>query len=187
MGYMDKKSIEKKKGAGPLAVIIIAICVFAVIVGVWLKIRQSSEVPVDVGQQLLERNLEVDYPEGPDAVMEYYYELYKYLYSGSSDVTYTSEIIWQMRLMYTRELQVLNPYEKQKEQALEEVVQGQTSGISIISSEITDTRYDEANQTIAYVTVKEYWTGIRNVTKRYSLYLEDGKWKIHRWDNVEKE
>ncbi|MFV0518725.1 MAG: hypothetical protein ACK5LY_00485 [Lachnospirales bacterium] len=184
---MAKANKKNSSSATIITILILILCIIAICVGVYLKMKEYSELPVDQGEILLEKNLETDYPESPKAVVEYYYDIYKYLYSGEADVTYTSELIWQMRLMYTRELQVLNPYEIQKEAALEEIVEGQTYGVKMLTYELQDLRYDDANSTIAYVTVKEYWSGIQNFTKEYALYLEDGDWKIHRWDILSRE
>ncbi len=189
MAKAVKKTKEKKSGSGGtiIALIIMAICIVAIFLGVTLKVKQNNEILPDQGAELLERNLEVDYPDSPIAVMTYYYDIYKYLYSGSANVSYTSELVWQQRLMFTRELQVLNPYEIQKETALEEIVSLHDSGLNIISVELSDAKLDPENTSIAYVTVTEYWTGLNNITKEYALYLEDGKWKIHRWDIIEQE
>ncbi len=188
MAKANKKTTKKKNGSSTvIALVIIFLCLVAVFVGVTLKIKQNSEEPVDQGLILLERDLEKDYPESPLAVMKYYYDISKYLYSGTNDITLTSDLIWQQRLMFTRELQVLNPYEVQKEKALEEIVQLQTNGVNMISVEISDARLDPENTTIAYITVTEYWTNSNNMTKEYALYLEDGKWKIHRLEIIGKE
>ncbi|MFV0440151.1 MAG: DUF6715 family protein [Lachnospirales bacterium] len=164
----------------------ILILVFVGIFFVGLKSRIESNAnknDVSEAERLLSVNLETDYPKGPEAVVTYYYEIFSYMYGGNSDVTYTSELVWQMRSLFTQELMSLNPYEMQKENALNEIVESQTTGVKILDARVENAYYDELNNNIAYVEVKEYWTGIRNKSVNYALYLEDGKWKIQRWDS----
>ncbi len=179
-----------KKGNSVLVSLITTIIIVGGLVlvyfGVSARMKEVVEPKVKEVDKVLSRNLETDYPDSPAGVVRHYYEIYTVIYSGNA-VSRTSDLVWQERGLFTKELQILNPYEIQVENVLEEIAMTQAGGDKLLTYEILDVYQDSENEKIFYVDVVEYWTGAVKVNKKYALFQEDNNWKIHRWDIIENE
>ncbi len=187
---MAKNNKKTTKVQGIIISILTTLLILAGLVLVYLGVSQRIDDTVTPKaskvDEVLSLSLETDYPASPSGVVTHYYDLYECMYSAEA-VDRTSDLVWQMRGLFTRELQILNPFEKQKENALNEVIQSQQTGLKFLSYEINDIYLDTANENITYIDVTEYWTGPQKIKKTYALFQEDNKWKIHRWDIIGNE
>ncbi len=181
---MSAKSNTKSAIISFITTVIILGGLVLVYFGISARMKDTVEPKYDKANEALSLNLETSYPQSPAAVTKHYYDLYMCIYSGEY-IERTSDLVWQMRGLFTQELQILNPFEIQKERTVEEVVKMQKQGLSILSYEITDIYEDTANDTISYVDVTEYWTGAQKASKKYALVEEDNRWKIHRLDFID--
>ncbi len=181
--------MSNKKGSSLvfsiITMLIIIVGLIALYFGVSARMKEAVKPKNNKVDNILAVDLETDYPNSPASVVRHYYEIYSVIYSGDA-IAKTSELVWQQRGLFSEELNLLNPFELQKDNVLSEIAKTQAGGNKLLTYEITDVYPDIEDEEIFYVETVEYWTGASKVIKTYALILDGDEWKIHRWDILEE-
>ena len=103
--------MKAKKRIGTISVILVLAC--AVVALYWYIDRSGKEAeePVNVvAKQILEKDLEKDYPPTPHAVAELYCGIVENIYSDKTTEKQLEELVRMELFLYDEELAAQNPY-----------------------------------------------------------------------------
>lgn len=103
--------MKAKKRIGTISAILVLAC--AIVALYWYIDRSGKEAeePVNVGaQQILDRDLEIDYPPTPYAVAQCYCGIVENRYSDKTTQEQLEELVRMELAMYDEELEEKNPY-----------------------------------------------------------------------------
>ena len=129
---------------------------------------------------LLIDDLQDNYPNSPRELMEVVLHISALLYGGGiRDNNQFLEVIYAQRLLFSRELLALNPFEGQYYAFLEGLAQAQDDGMTFNRGEIVEIHYLAQDYAVAHVA--RFWHGLGLTNWVYFLILEDDRWKIQAW------
>ncbi len=185
-----------KKSSSRIAVIVVLIIIAVVAYYGYLsnktKTRQQ-EASMTAVQEVLSRDLSMDYPPTPKEVVKYYNEIVKCLYNEECSEDDIEELGLQARELYDQELLDNNELGTNLKNLKSDVEESRKSkhrinNIALASSAnvdfFTEDGYEFARILCTYSIADE---GVSKVSSHVFLLRQDSekKWKIYGWDLAE--
>lgn len=184
--------MSKKKSLGNSSFTrFLLLVVAAVLIYIGFNYRMSSnnsenQIKQTEYEKILSLDFANNYPQGPYEVIHAYYEMVNYIYGGECKTDEIPVIIEKQRILLSDELLKMNSYDSQVAncEAIVEKLKENDQKIIEIEQGISEKNFDDDK--ISYLSVTEFYNiGISKKIK-YTLTLENDKWKIFRWDVIEE-
>lgn len=179
---------------------VIAIIVMGIIIGVYiLSIKNTGETkktvltnlpPVSERLQVIKEEIEEHYPATPKEVIEKHNELMEIGYSTDIKDEDFEAYAQNLRMLYTKQLQELNPLEEQVNKLIAERILSEDKPLIIITSEIEDitiVKDSSTDEEKSAEAIVKHGTNKGSTIKKYRLIKEDGMWKIQAWETQKSE
>ncbi len=156
------------------------------------KKAQEASIRNEAAEQLLDRDMEEDYPSTPEEVAEYCSNITEMLYSGTED-SYIEALAMKIREIYDDEFLENNEEEKYLTNLYSDIAAWKKAERTIINYVVL--KDDEKNiKTIdgrEYATIRVSYTIMEKVkvseVRKYLLRKDEaGRWKIFGWETEPK-
>ena len=185
-----------KKSSSRIAVIVVLIIIAVVAYYGYLSNKtktQQQEAGMTAVQEVLSRDLSMDYPPTPKEVVKYYNEIVKCLHNEECSEDDIEELGLQARELYDQELLDNNELGTNLKNLKSDVEESRKSkhrinNIALASSAnvdfFTEDGYEFARILCTYSIADE---GVSKVSSHVFLLRQDSekKWKIYGWDLAE--
>ncbi|MDR3091332.1 MAG: hypothetical protein LBU36_03915 [Clostridiales bacterium] len=126
-------------------------------------------------------DLDREYPETPQDVVELYERIKLALYDGGIEDAEIALAFAKQQRLYGKELLELNPFDKRIQSVTDEVLAKRGAKDCAVSYVILEKTEPEDGK--CSVTAEETSTA-GTVNMKYNLIREDGKWKIYSWKKL---
>lgn len=196
---VSKKPV-KKKGKNSKSTIVLMIVVALVILTGYYYITAGKSKPQDTdevrainaqAQELLEMDLDRNYPEDPKEVVEIYSKITQSIYSDVDD-KYIKELGAKARMLYDEEFLALNPEDEYYNELLTNISTWRDNNRIITKYIVLGEDYSKYSiiEGIEYQTEYVLFTFQEEAkASQYWAFLlrknEEGQWKIAGWEAVE--
>lgn len=185
---------------GQVKTLIIGCILVALLVGFYYYLsnrttgEQSEEVEtITQTQQVLLRNLDMNYPPSPKEVVKYYCDITQCFYNEENTDDQVYQLAMQIQKLYDDELVANQTQEEYMQNLISDIANMKQNGLVISSystssstdvEEFTEDGYEWARLYCNFVIRKG--TQIINTNERFLLRKDaDGHWKIYGWELVE--
>lgn len=192
----NEENTEKKSGS-VLKKVLIGLIMAALIAGFYFAISSrdnggdsaEEEARLKSGEDLLKKNLELDYPLTPTAVVSYYSDLLLVYYNDDCSDSLRKDLMDQSRLLYDEELLENNPEEDQLRALQADVTDYEKNKRQIINYTVCDTgdvKYGKLDgEEVALVAVSyriREKKDLGDIEEEFFLRKdEEERWKILGW------
>lgn len=181
-----------KKRGGVIVLILIAVLIVGAFALVTYRTPKSAEQTAEVEEkdELMNKNIEVNYPTTPREVMKLYNRYILCLYGVEGDKLTDDEVRAlgrKMRVMYDEELLASNSEEANLEKLMQEITAFRDDGKVIIQANVCDSNevdYIDVEDSSGALLESSYFIkkGSKEFSRTYQQYLmrkdESGNWKI---------
>ena len=192
----NEENTEKKSGS-VLKKVLIGFIMVALVAGFYFAISSrdsggssvEEEAQLKNGEDLLKKNLELEYPLTPTAVVSYYSDLLLVYYNDDCSDSLRKDLMNQSRLLYDEELLENNSEEDQLRALQEDVADYEKQKKQIINYTVCDTgdvkygKLDGEEVALAAVSyrVREK-KDLGDIEEEFFLRKDEkGHWKILGW------
>ncbi|MGL4737265.1 MAG: hypothetical protein ACRCW2_07370 [Cellulosilyticaceae bacterium] len=162
----------------------VMIGVMVLLVGAYIVILQKSpesKVEQTLTPTVTETLLET-LPQTPEELIETHNQLMAETYNSQTTEEDVQTLVSTMRKLYSKEFLALNTEIAQQEALIQELAVNSVGRMYLISSKLEYIKYnDKEDQAEAVVT---HQTTKGDQKRVYSMALEEGTWKILRWENI---
>ena len=192
----NEEGTEKKSGS-VLKKVLIGLIMVALIAGFYFAISSrdsggsgaEEEVKLKSGENLLKKNLELDYPLTPTAVVSYYSDLLLVYYNDDCSDSMRKDLMNKSRLLYDDALLEKNSEEDQLRALQADVVDYEKNKRQIIKFTVCDTgdvkygKLDGAEVALVAVSYRiREKTDLGDIEEQFFLRKdEEDRWKILGW------
>lgn len=177
--------------------VVIGVILVALLVGLFLHLSkkptsgEEENITLTTADKLIEKDLDMNYPKSPRAVVKYYSEILECMINDDVEEEDLKKLMEQARKLYDDDLLANNMEDDQWKRMVSELT-GYSSTKTYLSkweiSTSSDVEYAEmdgrewASVHAAYM-LKEYDSATYNSVKEVYLLRKDteGKWKIYGW------
>lgn len=177
--------------------VVIGVILVALLVGLFLHLSkkptsgEEENITLTVADKLIAKDLDMNYPKSPRAVVKYYSEILECMFNEEVEEEDLKKLMGQARKLYDEELLAINEEDDQWKRMVSELT-GYSSTETYMSkweiSTSSDVEYAEMEgrewaSVHAVYTLKEYNSATyNNVSEVYLLRKDaEGKWKIYGW------
>ena len=153
--------------------------------------RTSAEFSLSPTEQVLQRDLSIDYPQSPKAVVKYYAQLSQAMYDEQNTDEQIKRLAHQSRRLFDSELYNNQTDEDYLARLMREIENDKKDGRKIMSfslSAATDVEYqktDDGEYATLYCNYPMQKEGAIYSDKEHFILRKDGEghWKILGWQN----
>lgn len=131
--------------------------------------------------ELIALDLEKTYLVRPEEVVGVYYKTVTSLYNNSLSEEEIEHIIKIERMLFSKELLEINPYDTQLEAVKNNIADFKKAKKSVLGFEEINVAYDENSRRVCKIESSFMLTG-QSVNFVHTLILEEGNWKILSWE-----
>lgn len=183
-----KNISTSKSGMGIARAMIIIILILIVYVAFNILKAQTAPEEIDKSEYetLLQLDLENNYPKGPYEVLHNYYSIVSYIYGGECNQDEIPILIEKQRMLLSDVLLGTTTFIDQVENCIAIVDKLNENDQKLLSVTQELPVADPKNENITFEDVTEYYNNGTRTKIKYTLILEDNKWKILRWDIVDE-
>lgn len=177
--------------------IVIGVILVALLVGIFLHLSKKptsggeENITLTEADKLIAKDLELNYPKSPRAVVKYYSEILECMVNDKVEEEDLKKLMEQARKLYDEDLLANNEEDDQWKRMVSELTGYDSADIYISKWEIStssDVEYAEMDgrewaSVHAVYTLKEFDSATYNNTSEVYLLRKDseGKWKIYGW------
>ena len=152
------------------------------------KAEASLKTSIEMDKQIKEitEKINENYPETPKLLMEVANEIMQVQYSKEwePESELENQTLLALRLLYSKELLMLNSYEKQIENLRMELIKNHEDGIYLKETRIDSIKFISADNAVIMVFNE---TNKGTQKREYTLVKEEDLWKIYSWKDLNQE
>ena len=193
--------MNKKKKSSPVGTIIFCVLMAAVLIGLYFMLTRKNEdtkneIPAETSEaeNLIKKDLDIDYPATPREVLKLYARITKCIYSDNITDDQIEKLVKQVRKLYAADLLQNNAEDEQIAFLKGDISEYRKENKIIYSYAIDSANNISFIQTKAGKTalIKMYFTlragaSMDRAFEEFSMLEEDGgKWKIAGWRPAEE-
>lgn len=146
----------------------------------------KANMEMDKRIKEITKEIEENYPKTPKLLIETANEIMKLQYSKEwepgSEIE--SQTLLALRLLYSKELLVLNSYEKQLEALEVELSQNHKEELYLEEARIDSIKFETPDYAVVHIFNE---TNKGTQQREYTLIKEEGLWKIYSWTDLNHE
>ncbi len=195
---MEKNGKEKQN---PLKLLVIGIVLAGMLAGFYVYVNQKMEGEQTVQetetvtrvQQVLHRNLEIQYPPSPREVVKYFCEITECFYNEEYTDEQFQELAFQIQGLYDEELIANQTQDSYLQNLISDVAAMKQNDVSISTYSLPSSTEVNFFQEDGFEWAKLYCnfsirqgSGLKESAEQFLLRKDgNGRWKIYGWQLVQ--
>lgn len=158
--------------------------IMVLIVGAYIGIlqREPASKVEETHTPIVTESLLETLPETPEEVIEIHNKLMKATYNSQTEEEKITDLVLDMRKLYSKAFLELNSEEDQKKALAEELTLNAENKMYLIDSKLEYIKYNEQENKAEAVVRHQTTKGDQK--RVYYLIQEEGIWKILSWENL---
>lgn len=186
--------MKNKAGRGKIVIIMVALLLVFLVVFYFLANRERPDglTRLSATESTIQKNLDINYPQTPKAVVRYYAELSQCMYDPSNTDTEIEAIADQSRYLFDEELKAQQSdqeYLKSLKTTIASFIRDSRKIVSFTispSSEVVYSKTDIGEMASLYCTYTMQKGSVSYTDAEHFLLRKDGdgRWKILGWQSA---